>query len=354
MLLGSLLQHLCELYNAAIQERRDAWKVCQKSITYYDQQKELTELRSVDLESKLFPVAVQRDPLRRVDRAFKSFFRRLKAKQEMAGYPRFKSRDRYDSFEVSAGKFRLEGNQVIVSKLGGFRFKTRCRIKGLAKVLHVKRCGGKWTASIICDIGQALEKKAVTKAIGIDLGLSSLVTLSNGIEIPNPRWTKREGDGLAAANRNLARKKRGSKNRLKSREGLRRVYQRIQGLRRSYLHGVSRELIGSYDLIAYEDLKIREMVQSTFSKSIMDAAWAELIWQLTYKAEEAGKWVVPVNPKNTTQICSGCGNLVPKTIQDRWHRCDKCGLSLSRDHNAAINILRLGESLAVTNAEYSK
>jgi putative transposase len=108
---------------------------------------------------------------------------------------------------------------------------------------------------------------------------------------------------------------------------------------------VSQWLVSNFDVIAFEKLAIRNMVRSTLAKSILDAAWGELTWQITYKAENAGVWAVPVNPKNTTQRCSRCGTIVPKGISDREHSCPECGLNLGRDHNAAINVLRLGESL---------
>jgi putative transposase len=265
---------------------------------------------------------------------------------ETPGYPRFRSKERYDSFTVDSYNFRLENEQFVIVGLGGLKFKTHYKIKGIPKEFRVKRCGGKWIGQVVCDIGPAPEKVAVRNATGIDVGLTTLATLSNGTEIENPRWTKQEEDRLAEANRNLARKNRGSKNRLKAREHLRRVHQRIAGLRNSYLTSVAKQLVSEYDLIAHEDLKISEMAQSKFAKSIMDAAWGQLIWRLNCEAEYAGKWVIPVNPRGTTQLCSGCGEKVPKKIWDRQHDCPSCGLSLGRDHNAALNILRLGESLA--------
>jgi putative transposase len=114
----------------------------------------------------------------------------------------------------------------------------------------------------------------------------------------------------------------------------------------SYLTGVAKQLVAEYDLIAHEKLNIRGMAQSRFAKSILDAAWAQLVKTLNSEAEKAGKWVVPVDPRNTTKTCSGCGELVPKTLWQRQHDCPRCGLSLGRDHNAALNIKRLGESLA--------
>jgi len=198
-----------------------------------------------------YPVAIQRDPLRRVDLAFKSFFRRVKAKQT-PGYPRFKAKSQYDSFTV-AQAFRVEGDTIHLPKMGGFRFKTKYRLKGEPKIVHVARRGKHWIASLVCDIGEPCEKVTVTKAVGIDVGLTTLVTLSDGTEIVNPRWTKQEEERLAEANRALARKKRGSKNRAKAKERLRRVHQRIAGLRGVYLTTVAKKLVSKYDLIAHED-----------------------------------------------------------------------------------------------------
>jgi len=347
--LSATLEECRELYNAALGERKDAWKVCRKSISYYDQQKQLTEMRHLYPDEAAFPVAIQRDPLRRVDRAMKAFYRRVKS-GEKPGYPRFRSRSRYESFSVDGQNFGFDKDgKLRIVGLGHFRFKSHAKATGSPKELCVRRIGQKWTAQVVLDIGPALEKVPVRSAVGIDLGLTTLATLSDGTEIPNPRWTRREEDELAKASRDLARKKRGSNNRTKSKERLRRVHQCIAGLRSSYLTGVAKQLISTYDLIAYEDLKIRNMVRSNLAKSIMDAAWGQLIFRLNCEAEKAGKWVVPVDPRNTTKTCSGCGELVPKKIWQRTHDCPHCGLSLGRDHNAALNILNLalGESAAL-------
>lgn len=341
--LTAVLAQNCELYNMALEQRRDAWKTCRTGVSGYDQHKQLTDLRSAFPEYAALPATIQRDPLRRLDRAFAGFFRRCKT-GEKAGYPRFRSRDRYDSFTVDSQGFRIEGDTVNIVKLGGFRFKAQRRMRGEPKELRIKRVGGTWQCGFVCDIGQAPEKNAVSRAVGIDVGLTTLATLSDGGEIPNPRWTRQEADRLAAAGRSLSRKIRGSANRAKSRERLRRCHQRIAGKRCAYLHGVSSGLVKRYDLIAFEDLKIRNMIQSTMAKSIMDAAWGELIWQVKYKAESAGTWAVPVNPRGTSQRCSGCGTVVKKALSERTHTCPECGLVLGRDHNAALNILRLGTS----------
>lgn len=345
--LHRLLAQLCELYNMALQQRRNAYRELRFSVNYLNQQTQLTELRNGVEEYAAFPVAIQRDPLRRLDHAFKAFFRRIKS-GEKPGFPRFRSRDRYDSFNVPSGRFSFSDGVLKLTRLGTFRTKTKCKIKGNPLEIRVKRCGQKWQAQVVCDIGSAPEKIAVSTAIGIDVGLTALATLSDGTEIANPRWTKQEEDRLAAANQDLARKIKGSKNRANSRERLRRVHQRIAGLRSSYLTSVAKQLVSDYDLIAHEKLNIRGMAQSRLAKSIMDAAWNQLVHRLNCEAEKAGKWVIPVDPRGTTQLCSGCGERVPKKLWNREHDCPHCGLSLGRDHNAALNILKLGfgESLA--------
>jgi putative transposase len=344
-MLDDLLAQLCELYNMALQQRRNAYRELRLSVSYLNQQTQLTELRNGVEEYAVFPAAIQRDPLRRLDRAFQAFFRRLK-RGEKPGFPRFRARARYDSFSVPKGCFTFSEGILKLIRLGTFRTKTKCKIKGQPLEIRVKRCGNKWQAQVVCDIGPAPKKIAVGNAIGIDLGLTSLALLSDGTEIANPRWTRQEEDRLADANRVLSLKKRGSRNRIKARERLRRVHQRIAGLRSNYLTGVANQLVSAYDLIAHEDLKIRNMVRSKLAKSITDAAWGQLVQKLNSQAECAGKWVIPVNPRGTTINCSGCGERVPKTLAQRQHDCPKCGLSLGRDHNAALNILRLGESLA--------
>lgn len=340
--LAHILADSCETYNAALQERRDAWNLCRKQISYYDQQAELTELRK-DAQFAAIAVDIQREPLRRVDRAFKAFFRRLKAGQK-PGYPRFRSRDRYDSLAWNAP--RLDTDTLLVPNLGRIRFKASRTLEGQLKMATVIRCGEKWTARIVCDMGPGPEKRLVATAVGIDMGLTMLATLSDGTEIENPRWARQYEDRIARANRVLARKQKRSRNRIRAREVLHHAHQRAANVRKNYLHHISKWLVGRYDLIAYEALNVKGMVQGHFSKSIMDAAWSILLYQVRYKAESAGAYAVAVNPRGTSQFCSGCGEKVPKELSQRWHDCPRCGLSLGRDHNAGRNILALGMSAA--------
>lgn len=342
-----VLRDNCETYNACLQERMDAWKIERKSITYRMQQAELTELRK-DAQFTVVACDIQRDALRRIDRAFKAFYRRVRA-GGTPGFPRFRSHLRYDSFGFRL--LRFHGEFLTIPNIGRLRLRGGREVTGNAKFCTIKRANGKWEVFIICDIGPAPEKKAVSAAIGIDVGLTTLVTLSDGTEIENPRWTKQHEDRIAAANRLLARKQKRSKNRIRAREILKRAHQRAANARANYVHHISNWLVSNYDLIAYEDLKIRNMVRSNLAKGILDAAWGQLIGQLKYKAENAGVWVVPVSPHGTTIKCSNCDETVPKTLAERMHSCPKCGLVLGRDHNAALNILRLGISLAGANLQ---
>lgn len=354
---GEILSDSCETYNAALQERREAWKLQRKRISLYEQFGELTKLRNDSCFAKI-AVDIQREPLRRLDYAFKAFFRRCKIGQK-PGFPRFRPRDRYDSFGWSDHPPRIYSDKLIVPGVGHVRFKSHREITGTPKQVIVKQVGKKWSARVVCDIGPAPEKRSVSRAVGIDVGVNALVTMSNGQAIDNPRWAKKYAARMAAASRNLALKQRRSKNRIRAREILRRACQRATNARSNYLHHTSKWLVANYDLIAYEDLKIQNMARSAsgtvenpgtnvaqksgLNRSIMDAAWGELIRQITYKAEEAGKWVAPVNPRGTSIRCSGCGADVRKTLANRQHSCS-CGLSLNRDHNAALNILALGET----------
>ncbi len=338
-MLSRILADNCETYNAALEERIGAWKLQRKSISYRDQQNELTELRK-DRAFQWMACDIMRDPLRRVDRAFKAFFSRCKSGQK-PGFPRWRSRHRYDSFSFSLPTCRERS--IKIPNVADIRARGGRQIEGRAKLCTVKRDGKRWTASVVCDIGEAPEKVAVSNAVGIDVGLTNFVTLSDGRSVDNPRWTRKHEARIAAANRTLARKQRRSKNRMRARESLRRAHQRASDARNNFVHHVSKWLVSNYDLIAFEKLNIKGMVRGNLAKSILDAAWGQLLYCVSYKAEGAGRYAIAVNPRGTSIRCSGCGADVRKTLADRQHNC-ACGVSLDRDHNAALNVLSLGIS----------
>lgn len=348
-----ILRDSCETYNAALQERIEAWKLQRKSITYVMQCAELTELRKDKLFSHI-AVDIQRDPLRRVQRAFENFYRRCKS-AGAPGFPRFRARHRYNSFTVpltTRWSTPCDSSGLRLPRLGTIKFKTHRLPCGQQKRVIIKRVGIKWIAHIVCDLGPSPEKCIVSSATGIDFGLIDFVTLSSGSSVAAPKFIRKHAQAIARAQKNLARKVRGSNNRLRAKEAVRRSYQRMTNARENFTHHISKSLIRSYDLIVHEDLHIANMARGPFAKSILDAAWGKLLIQLAYKAEEAGKHVVAVNPRNTSQMCSGCGEIVRKKLSERTHACP-CGTVLGRDHNAAINVLRLGRSLVGCSAEES-
>jgi putative transposase len=347
--LARLLGQLCELYNMALQQKRTVYRELRAQVSRYDQQKQLTELRNNIEEYAEFSATIQRDSLIRIERAYKGFYSRIKSGLK-AGLPRYRSLSRYDSFKVEKRSFHYAENMVTIAKLGTFKTKTHCHIKGTPVELRVKRCGQKWQAQLVCEIGSAPEKVAIRNAIGIDLGITSLITLSNGTEIANPCWTKQDAERAAEANRSLRRKEFGSKNRSKAKERLRRILHCTAAKRTAYLHNVSSELVKTYDLIAYEHLDIERLASGDFARTVYDASWGQLIHQIKYKAEYAGTYAVAVTSWGTSQFCSGCRKKVPKELRQRKHSCPHCGLSLGRDHNAALNVLDRGMRSAGVSA----
>jgi putative transposase len=204
---------------------------------------------------------------------------------------------------------------------------------------------GRWSVSFSCEMGEAPPKVAVRTAIGIDLGLTTFATLSDGTEVPNPRWSRSGAAQLARRQVTLARRQRRSASRERARVLVAKAHQHVQNQRKDFARKLACTLFSRYDLIAHEDLEIRRMVGGSFAKSIGDAGWDLFLRALHDKAEKAGRHAIAIDPRGTTQRCSGCGATVKKTIAERTHRCS-CGVTLGRDHNAAINIriLALGQS----------
>jgi putative transposase len=331
------------LYNAALQERRDAWQKQHKSITRYDQQKSLTEIRSADAEWAAVPAQVLRSALYRVDLGMRAFFRRCKLGGP-PGFPRFRGRDRYDSFGLMGSVRRVDGNRIKIPKLGAVKFKLYRPIGG--KILDVKfKCeAGRWYVILQCDVGAAPAKRRPTRTVGIDLGLTTFATLSTSEKIDNPRHYRMGEDLLAKQQRALQHKRKRSNSRRRAKLLVAKTHLHVRNQRLDFARKLAKDLATRFDLIAHEDLSIRNMVHGNLAKSIHDAGWSLFLHALACKAEEAGVHVVAVDPRGTTQRCSACGDVVPKGLADRVHDCP-CGLRMCRDLNAAINIQRLGLSL---------
>ena len=368
-LLTWTLDRARELYNAALQERKDAYRLAGKSITYYDQANQLPEIKEIREEYQGIHSQVLQDVLRRVDRVMKAFFRRCKA-GEKPGYPRFLGRNRYDSFCYPQDGYSFTaGNRVCLSKIGSIKVKLHRKIEGTIKTATIKREGDCWYVVFACDMEVAPKLAYTDEAVGVDLGLTHFATLSTGDTIDNPRYFRKAEKKLAKAQQNLARKKKGSKRRKKAAKLVGKLHRKVRRQRQDFLHKQSRQLVDTYETIVFEDLqpanlskrpkpKQDEMgcylpngaaAKGGLNKSISDAGWGRFQQFCTYKAASAGREVLFVNPKYTSQICSGCGVVKKKDLSERWHSCT-CGTELDRDENAAINILRLGRSLQETRS----
>jgi putative transposase len=326
------------LYNKALAKRQRHYARTGEGLTYYGQQAWLSRLRRRCPALAEMPIELQRDPLRRLDRAMRHFFARLK-KGQKGGFPRFKGRDRWHSMEcLRVASYSID-NKIRIPKLGLVRVRNIYERPGITRCLRVIRRARGWRVQLVVDDGSAVPSPCKPKTtVGVDVGLISFATLSTGQKIPNPRFGEKLAPKLRRAQRSLSRKKRGSKRRYKAKLRVARVHEQIVDARRNFAHQVSRWLVNNYDLIALEKLQIRNMARSRLAKSITDASWGLLGTLIAYKAESAGKQCVQVNPAGTSRDCSSCGQPVPKTLAVRRHKC-ACGADLDRDHNAALNIL---------------
>ena len=350
------------LYNAGLEERIGAWRKARRNIGLYDQYKSVTIL-SGDPSLQGFPIALLRWPLKRLDLAFKGFFRRVR-KGDAPGFPRFRSIKRWKSFGYSDRcGWKLVGRYLHLSRIGNFKLHLHRPIEGEIRSLMIKQEGSKWFAFITVEVANAEHHPG--PAVGLDLGLTRLATLSTGEIIANPREGKRRERAIAESRRALARAQRGSKRRQRQKERLSRLKRREANARATYLHQQSAALVRRFGTIVVEDLLVRNMMRSAkgtieepgsqvaqksaLNRSIGDASWSRFISYLVYKAERAGGKVVRVNPKNTSNLCSRCQRLTQTRIGDDF-RCVHCGHVSDRDCNAALNILGRGIVVPVAEA----
>ena len=336
----------CDLYNAGLQERRDAYRIAGKSISYSEQCSELTEVREADADVAGIYSQVTQDALRRLNKTFLSFFARVK-RGDKAGYPRFRSKSRYDSFTYPQRGFRLESDKLHLTKIGCVRLRLSRPVEGKIKTCTIKRQADGWFVIFAVEENQCRYFPKTGNVVGLDVGIESFATLSTGEAIDNPKYLRAAERELKVAQRKLSKKKRGGQNRKKAVRALARKHLKVANRRKDFFHKRSLDLIREFDEIAVEDLKIAGMVKNHhLAKSISDAAWGTFLLILTSKAEDAGRRVWRVSPQFTSQDCSNCGNRVRKSLAVREHRCVACGLVLHRDHNAAINILGRADRFA--------
>jgi len=273
-------------------------------------------------------------------RLHKAIWRMVKLRKQgkECGFPRFKNIDRMKSLNYPQFGFSF-GNKLKVTPFGEISIKKHREVEGKIKTLSLKKeASGKWFATFCVEQEPKKTMQNKGEKVGIDLGLMTFATLSDGTAIKNPRHLKKYEDRLAWQQRILSRKKRGSTNRKNAKLKVARLHEKVSNARADFLHKLSTQLVRSYSLIALEKLASRNMAEQNFGKSINDAGWNMFANMISYKAESAGCQVVFVDPKNTTQECSRCHDIVKKDISVRIHDCPFCNLVMDRDLNAARNI----------------
>ena len=349
--LGEIFSLSAELYNAGLESRIDCYRKTGESRSLYDQYKELVQVRAELPEFEAVSSIVFRGVLSRLDKAYKSFFRRVKAK-EKAGFPRFKSRRRWRTIEINDQCWRMlkrEGNKLVLKVKGLPRIEVKPSRElppnTLLKAIRIKRKPLRTEVALSYELPTP-EVKPVSNPVGIDMGISKRLTLSNAETVE-----KREIDRkrLIRLQRSVSRKVKGSNNRSKAVSLLAKEWQRVSDKERDYLHRLTSEIVRMYDFIAVEKLETKKMLGNRqLAKSIQEQTWGKFAALLNEKAESAGVKMVAVNPKGTSQECSSCGAEVKKPLSVRTHKCD-CGLEMDRDTNAALNILHRGISIAGGN-----
>ncbi|ABW16576.1 transposase, IS605 OrfB family [Parafrankia sp. EAN1pec] len=362
------------LYNAALQERRDAWRHPSKTmIRYGDQSAQLKEIRACDPDQGRWSFSSQQATLRRLDKAMAAFFRRVRA-GAAPGYPRFRGAGRFDTVEwpKDGDGCRWDSQPdhptrtwVRLQGIGHVRVNQHRPVAGTVKTISLRREGRRWYVLLSCDDVPAEPAPATGAVVGADLGVASLVTLSDGRHVGNPRYLAAAAGRLARAQRELARKKRGSTRRRKAVAKVAALHGAVRRQRLDLAHKAALGLVREHDLIAVEALRVTNMTRrarpkpdpdqsgaflpngqaakSGLNKSILDAGWGVFLAVLRAKAESAGRVVVEVNPANTSRTCAVCGHCHADNRRTQAaFTCVACGHAAHADVNAAVNILRVG------------
>lgn len=327
------------LYNAMLADR------IENGTGFYEQKRRLVELKRGDKHLRSIHSQVLQDVVLRLDKAYGAFLAGL------GRYPRFRRKGRYNSFTYSQSGFRLEGNRIRLSTIGKVRVRLHRQVTGAIKRATVIRDIDQWFVALLVE-GSPLEKRSGDGKVGVDVGVSNLVALSDGMLIANPRFLNRSAGRIKSLQRRLSRKRRGSHNRGKAKLSLAKAWRKVRRQRDDFAHKLSDKITRENRVIVFEDLAIKNMAGNhPLASAIMDSAWGRLRQLTVCKAERRGGRVILVNPSGTSQKCSGCGEAVPKGLSAGLHKCRRCGLVLDRDVNAARNVLKAGLEQAPVEAE---
>lgn len=373
--LGEMLRDHCSLYNGALQERRDAWRHTSKTtVRYGDQSAQLKEIRAFDPERQgRWSFSSQQATLRRLDKAFAAFFRRVKAGQT-PGYPRFKGAGHFDTvtFPKDGDGCRWDSTprdpqtRVRLQGVGHVRAHQHRPVQGRVKTISVKREGNRWYVILACDEVPAEELPPTGAIVGIDMGVAHFLTTSDGEHVANPRFLQAAAEELAEAQRHLATFPKRTRQRTKKHRAAARKVAKLHGKirrqRADFHHKTARALITDHDVIAHEWLNTAGMTRTPkpkpdpeqpgaflpngaaakagLNRSILDAGWAQFLGVLANKAESAGRLVVPVDARNTSRTCPECGHAAKENrVTQAKFQCVRCGFAANADHVGAMNVL---------------
>jgi putative transposase len=342
--LAAMLETHRRLYNSCLDERKTRYEAEKVTVRYGEQSARFKAERATNPYYARLNFSSAQATMRRLEKSFANFFRRVKT-GEKPGYPRFKGRDFFNSIEFPSygDGIRLNDTKLRVQHVGMIRVKLHRPIEGEVKTVTLKREAGKWYAVFSCDLGDVLVTPSLLPPVGIDVGLKSFLSKSDGSKPePNPRYQKTALPELRRKGRAVARKRKGGKNRRKAVKKLAKIHARVKNLRRDHHHKVALKLVRRYGLIAVESLSIKTMLKNDrLARAISDVAWGNFLLTLRAKAESAGVAYVEVNARGTSQECPDCGRVVRKDLSQRWHSCE-CGCSLDRDEASARVILARG------------
>jgi len=342
--LNETLEECRWLYNHLLEKRKETYEQTGKGLSLYGQQATFPIVKQERPSLDRVHSQVLQNVAVRVDLAFKAFFRRCKEGASDPGFPRFKGKGRYDSFTFLQSGFSItHDNRVVISKVGAIKMVYHRPLRGKVKTCTIHRSStGKWyvSFSVECEPERLPENP---EQVGIDVGLKTFATLSDGTEIENPRFFRKEEKALAKVQRKHSKLAKGTPERRKHRKVVARVHERIAFRRENFTHQHSRQIVNVHGVICVEDLHVNRMTHNhCLAKSIADASWSAFFAQLSSKAEEAGRAFVKVNPAYTSQTCSRCGHRQKMPLDVRIFDCPCCHAHLDRDLNAALNIRALG------------
>lgn len=347
----------CELYNAALQQRRDAWRTRRLRISHKRQYAEVTELREEPRIASVYREALDAT-LHKLELAFASFFRRLKSGQT-PGYPRFRARRRYHTLEFPHGnralKFNPTQTKVKVPGVGSIRLRRGRPVPSFGRAMIVRSPRG-WYALFECE-REVTALPLTGKAIGLDVGVASFFATSDGHLEPNLQVGKRQACKVAQLQRIVAKRTKGGASRRKAINALGRAQDALRWTRRDWHHKSARKVINSYDVIALEKLAVRNLTRSArgtlnqpgrhvrqkagLNRAILDVGFSQFANMIIAKAEEAGRKVVFVDPKYTSQTCSRCDHVDAANRRTQAEFCClACSYADHADVNAARNILK--------------